>query len=140
MPKEAWAAGPAGIWLGVESTVSWIIVLFSALFTHWKYLHGGTGPVVGHGFDYGEPGAAVCAVDKGVTITPVLWVKEFPDAFSTYSHVRGDEDFALAACLTRKYHKALPARLALYMSLFNGCYAGQTWDFIFKGLDKGLET
>src|SRR5215207_10058440 len=75
-----WAADRAGVGLGVEPTISRVVVLSLALGAHLEVSHGGHGPVVGHRAGYSEPRTAVGAVGERIPVASVRRVKEFREA------------------------------------------------------------
>jgi hypothetical protein len=66
------AAMIAGHGLGVKATVFHIGIFRGALFTHWEYIHGRIGAVVGKGLDNAETWSAIRAIDKG--IIDAMWL------------------------------------------------------------------
>src|SRR4030042_2434349 len=77
-----------GIRLGVKSPVFRIVIFSFTIRTQLKYGHGGVRPVVRNGPCDRISGSAVCTVNKGVEVSSVISVKEFPETVLTYRHIR----------------------------------------------------
>ena len=67
-------------------------VFRSTFFAHGMFLHGGALPVIGHRFQYSQPGSALRTVYERVEIPPVLLVKELLPALVAGGDVGGYED------------------------------------------------
>jgi hypothetical protein len=87
-PLETWATCGAGIGLGMEAAVGWIVVFGLTRRAHAEFPHGGTRAVIGDVLYDGETGAAVGAIGEGVTIPAVLGIKDLPDTHRTASNIR----------------------------------------------------
>ena len=75
LQPDVGTANRAGVGLGVEPAVEWIIVFALAVRAHGKGRHGGQGPVVGDIADDGEARPAVGAVGKGIAVAAVIRVQ-----------------------------------------------------------------
>ena len=74
--------------LGVVAPVFDVVVFPVAVRAHGKDAHGGLRPVIGHILDDGKAWAAIGAVDKGITVTPVFRIQQLPQAVVTDADVR----------------------------------------------------
>ncbi len=77
--------------LGVETPVTWVVVLGGAQVTEGETGHGGVGPVVRQPFGDGEAGAAVGTGDEGVAVPPVGGVEQLPEAVVAQGRIGRDE-------------------------------------------------
>jgi hypothetical protein len=68
-------ADGTGIGLGMKAAVRGIVIFRLTGRAHLERGHGGEGPVIRNVFDNGEPRATVRAVDEGIAIPPIPWVK-----------------------------------------------------------------
>ena len=110
LPVQIVHLGPAGgtaVGLGVVAAVADVPVFRLALPTHGKGSHGGQRAVVGDIPDDGKTGAAVGAVEKGVTVAPVPRVSELPETVLTDPHIGTDEGVVLPPLLAAPNGKAL---------------------------------
>jgi hypothetical protein len=89
-PTTRSAAG-AGVGLGVEAAVLRVLVLATAIGAQGKRIHRGERTVVGEPSDERIAGAAVGAVDEGISKASVSGVEELREAGPTYRHVRGNQ-------------------------------------------------
>ncbi len=64
----------------MKAPIERIMVFTITVIAHGKDSHGGLWPVVRYIVNYGVPRTTIGAVDKGVQVSPVLLVKEFPEA------------------------------------------------------------
>ena len=90
MPKELGATNRAGIRLGVKSSVAGILIFRLTVRTHRKDLHRGLLSIIGNGFDNGETRPAIGAVYKRIEKTPIMGIKQFPQAVIAQGDIRGD--------------------------------------------------
>jgi hypothetical protein len=74
---KRWPAGRTGIWFGVKTAVCRVFVFPLAQRTHRETGHGRIYPVIRDILDNRQPGAAVCAVDKGIAESSIGGVKKF---------------------------------------------------------------
>ena len=97
---ELRAAVPAGIGLGVEAAVEWIVVLGLAGGAHFEARHRGLRAVVGDAAGDGEARAAVGAIEKWIAVAAVGGIEQFAQAVGAGGGVGGNagahaaEDFA----------------------------------------------
>ena len=91
----------AAVRLSVIPPVIDVIIFVPAVVTHGELFHYGTLPVIGQRFDDRISGAAVCTVDKRITISPVRGSAQFGLAFGAHGDIRGNEG---CAC----FHAAFP--------------------------------
>jgi hypothetical protein len=74
----------------MKTSVKRIVIFAGAIVTHSKDCHGGFGPVIGNVVNDGVSWSAVGAVNERIEVSPVLRLKEFPEAIA-------------AACCVRRY-------------------------------------
>ena len=84
-------ADRAGIGLGVESAVTWIIVLGLTLRAHVKARHRRGGAIVGYARDDGKARATVGAVCERIPIAPVFGIEQLAQAIGTGCDVGRDQ-------------------------------------------------
>jgi hypothetical protein len=75
----------------MEATVHGVIVLTLALRTHLEAAHGGLGTVIRNILDDSEARAAICAVSKGIAVTPVAGIQDLTQTGLASSDIRGDK-------------------------------------------------
>ena len=109
--------------LGMIASVFNVVILAVAVRAHGKSFHGGLRPVIGHILDDGQPRAAVCAVDEGIAVTPVLRVQQFPQAVRADGDVRGNKRvaFSLALALNNGKVRKTPRRNPAPGNVFDDC-------------------
>src|SRR5918912_4481104 len=122
------AADRAGVGLGVEAAVGWVIVLSPALGAHLEVCHRGHGPVVGHRAGYGEPRAAVGAVGERIPVTPVCRIKELREAVLAGGDIRRDQG-AAPAPFPALLHPEVSLLTHRERSPGHGLDHGQRWSF-----------
>ncbi len=83
-----WPAHGAGVGLGVEAAVKWVVILRLALRAHGEALHRGVCAVVGEGFDDAEARAAIRAVRERVTVTAIARIENLAQAVRAGRDVR----------------------------------------------------
>ena len=83
-------ACPAGVWLGVESSIQRVVVFGLTLGTHREHRHRGLRAVIGNAACDGKARSAICAVEKRIAITAVGWIEKFPEAVVTGCGIRRD--------------------------------------------------
>jgi hypothetical protein len=71
----------------MEAPVEWIFVLGLTVGAHWENAHGRLVAIIGNILDDREAWATVGAIDEGIAIAPVGWIKEFAQAIITGSGV-----------------------------------------------------
>ena len=81
-----------GNWLGVEAPVKGVRIFCQAGRAHFELPHRGFWPVIRNICDDGEAGAAVGAVNEGITVAPVMRVEQFCQAIRADADVRGNGD------------------------------------------------
>ena len=81
------AALRTGIRLGMEAPVAGIIILGAAVRAHQKGRHSCVRAVIRDGARNGIPGAALGAVDEGIEMAPVGWIKKFPQTGVAGRHI-----------------------------------------------------
>ena len=99
----------------MKPAVEHICIFFTALITHWKWIHGGHGPVVGEVPDNGKAGTAIGAIDKRV-IDPVLLILHVKQAGIAYGDIRahiGDLIRCVFTLFNEKRMKFSPAVLMM---------------------------
>ena len=74
------AADGAGIGLGVEAAVEWVVILGLALRTHEETCHRGVRAVIRERFDDGEARAAVGTIGERVPVTTIRRVEDLAQA------------------------------------------------------------
>jgi hypothetical protein len=79
----------AGNRLGVKAPISYICILGGAFVAHLEDRHRRVGPVVGDGFDYRIPWAAIGAVYKRIAVPEIFLVGHFGEAISAGCNVGG---------------------------------------------------
>ncbi len=129
-PKPGPAVGTS-VGLGVVAPVGRILVLCLTSRAHGENLHGGLGAIVRHGLDDGITRPAKRAVDEGIVIPPVLWVREFRQAIWTSGHVERNERPGGTTGLGGQNHE-IPQ--ALYLGCFDlkGRNQGQAGHGLFE--------
>ena len=90
-----WAALPAGIRLSMKTSVQRIVVFCLAGCAHAEGSHRRVGPVVGNVAHNREARATVGAVDEGIQITPVVWIKQLPKTIGANADIRGNQGLYL---------------------------------------------
>lgn len=86
-----WAAGGAGVGLGVEAAVRGVFVFAAAGGAHGKASHSGEGAIVGNVVNDAVARAAVGAVGEGVVVAAAVGVASFGEAVVAGGDVGGDE-------------------------------------------------
>jgi hypothetical protein len=81
--------------LRVKAAVQRIFVLGLARRTHRKHGHRGLRTVVGNAPRNREARAAVGAVDEGIQVTTVVWIKQLPKTIGADSDVGGNQSLYL---------------------------------------------
>ncbi len=79
-PDQLRATHRAGVGLGVEAAICWVVVFGLASGTHRESGHGRRRPVVRNAEHDGVPRAAVRAVREGVAVAPVVGVVDLGEA------------------------------------------------------------
>ena len=125
VPGDLRATLGAAVWLGMKSPVRRIVILFFTFRTHGECFHRGFGPVIGDGFDYGEPGSAVCTGDERVTKPSVRGIKEFVTAVPAESDIRRDAGISRGSCTAGKDGKFFRCSIKGDDPAFNGSYPGR---------------
>ena len=78
--------------LGVVTAAGGVVVLGTARPAHGEDPHAGPFPVVGHGVQNGQPGAAGGAIDEGMQITAVRGVEKLLPALGADADIGRNED------------------------------------------------
>ena len=99
----------AAVRLCVIAAVFDVVIFFFTVRAHREGLHGSFRPVVGHVLDDRKARPAVGAVDKGIAISPVGRIAEFPKAVCADRDIRRDEGVPLILPLTADDGKGLKA-------------------------------
>jgi hypothetical protein len=79
----------------MKTSVKRIVIFAGAIVTHSKDCHGGFGPVIGNVVNDGVSWSAVGAVNERIEVSPVLRLKEFPEAIAADCCVRRYEGCSL---------------------------------------------
>ena len=113
----------------MESSVRRVFVFAFAIGTHWEIRHRCLWAVIRNVFDDGEARSAVGAVDEGVKITAVDWVKEFAQTVRTDGDIRRDGLEGAFNCFRVENVKGTESACRA-----EGCgesvYAGKCWGFV----------
>jgi hypothetical protein len=114
------------------------MIFTGTFFTHGKGGHGGFRSVVRHVTNYGIARPAIGTVNKRVQVSPVLLVKEFPEAVAAGCCVWGYKDCSLFALFAGFYFETgiIGGRQFLGVYLSNN---RQGWGRFGKFLKKALE-
>jgi hypothetical protein len=91
----------------MKTAIRRIFILRLARRTHGETGHGRVYPVVGDIFDNGQPRAAICAIDEGITESSIFEVKKFFIAFTARSDIRRNIHFSQSAGFTLNYPEYL---------------------------------
>jgi hypothetical protein len=83
----------------MKTSVKRIVIFAGAIVTHSKDCHGGFGPVIGNVVNDGVSWSAVGAVNERIEVSPVLRLKEFPEAIAAGCCVRRYEGCSLFTLL-----------------------------------------
>jgi len=135
---ELGAALPAGVGLGVEAAVEWVIVFGLAGGAHCECGHGGLWPVVGDAAGDGEAGAAVGAVEERVAVAAVTRIEKLAEAVGAGGGVGGDAGGNLSFDLAGNDAEAGFASSG-QVSDGNGVDAGQGRSFGAKTGEKSVD-
>ncbi|GHO42593.1 hypothetical protein KSX_07560 [Ktedonospora formicarum] len=83
-----WSTGGAGVGLGVEAPIGWVLILDLTCRTHCEDAHCCLFAVIGHVLNDSEARAAVGAIDKGIIVASVMYVEEFAQAIIADGAIR----------------------------------------------------
>jgi hypothetical protein len=86
----------------MKASVKRVMIFAGAIATHGKDCHGGFEPVIGNVVNDSVSWPAVGTVNERIEVSPVLRIKEFPEAIAAGCCVRRYEGcslFTLLACL-----------------------------------------
>src|SRR6185369_8920987 len=86
----SWSATGAGHRLRMKAPIRRIVVLGAAVTIERPILHGRVRPIVGKSQDHAVAWSAIRAIDVGVKVTMVLFVKQFRQALIAYGQIRRD--------------------------------------------------
>jgi hypothetical protein len=91
----------------VKTPVLRIIILSLAVRTQGKELHRRFVAIIWDVLHDSEARTAVCAVNKGVVVTPVSWVKQLTQAVIASSYIRRNERVARVSRLAGENGESL---------------------------------
>ena len=92
---------------------------------HRELRHGGEGPVVGHGADYGKPGTAVRTVYEGIPVPAVRGVEQLAQAVLADADVGRDERAHGLSPVAADYPEPLIAARSGQLAAFHRFYHGK---------------
>ena len=72
--RDARTTVPTGIGLSMKATVCRVFVLRATDRTHFEFLHGGHGTVIGYVHDNGIARTAVRTINEGIFEATIFWV------------------------------------------------------------------
>jgi hypothetical protein len=83
----------------MKTAVKWVFVFVATGWTEGKVDHRGKRAVIRQGADDREAGATVGAIDKGVTVAPIVRVEEFAQTVITKGDIGRNEGTPALICL-----------------------------------------
>ena len=135
---QLWTAIRAGIRLCMETPVCGIEVFPFTAWAQGELGHGSIFAVIGQGTDYGQPRAAIGAIDKRIQIAAVPGIEKLLQAIFTGGSIRGNIGSNLTLLITLQYIKP-GCTHDIHFLLLNSGNGGQGGKFILQGMFKVLD-